>query len=168
MIITSAPRHFFRKFSSQSAIAESRWFVGSSKISTSHGTKSAATSARRFLCPPESSPVFCVKSVMPRRVIMLFASLSRLHFCSCACASASVRSVLPLPTKFKTHCVSTLSSTVISGSNTGFCGRYLTTIWLAQVTWPSSGSSSPAMIFNRVDFPVPLIPITPTFSPSCR
>lgn len=31
---------------------------------------------------------------------------------------------------------------------------------------PSSGTSTPAIIFKRVDLPVPLTPIIPIFSPS--
>ena len=34
------------------------------------------------------------------------------------------------------------------------------------VIFPVSGVSTPAIIFKRVDFPVPLTPIIPIFSPS--
>ena len=58
----------------------------------------------------------------------------------------------------------TFSSTVRLGSKTGFCGRYETFRPFLVMICPSSGSSAPAMIASRVDFPVPLIPITPTRS----
>ena len=40
--------------------------------------------------------------------------------------------------------------------------------FLAVVTVPCPGSSLPAIIFKRVDFPVPFIPTIPTFSFSLR
>ena len=158
--ITTAPFHFSRKSSSQSAILLSRWFVGSSRIRISAGVSSAATSARRFFCPPDNSPHFWEKSVTPRRVSMDFAWLSISQSSSCAPPA-----VWPPLFLFPLR---TLSSMVSSGRNTGCWERKRTTTWLAFVTLPSSGSSSPAMIFSSVDFPVPLMPMTPTFSPSYR
>jgi len=40
--------------------------------------------------------------------------------------------------------------------------------FFAVVTLPWSGSVIPAIIFKRVDFPVPFMPIMPAFSFSSR
>ncbi len=60
----------------------------------------------------------------------------------------------------------TCSITVASGSKSGFCERYSTLTELPFIILPSSAASTPAIIFNNVDFPVPLMPITPDLSPS--
>ena len=59
----------------------------------------------------------------------------------------------------------TCCKTVVPSGNSGFCGRYPTWIPPAFVTKPWSGSSTPAIIFSRVDLPVPLTPMMPIFSP---
>ena len=41
---------------------EIEWLVGSSNMNTSHGLSTTVASASLFLCPPESSPVFCAVS----------------------------------------------------------------------------------------------------------
>ena len=164
--MTSAPRHFFKKILQPVRHRRIQMVRRLVRISTSHGTKSAATSARRFLCPPESSPVFCVKSVMPRRVIMLFASLSQdsisvpvhahAHLHRCALTSRCRQN---LRHTVSARCQVPSSPDRTPDSAAGISPRY----GLAQVTWPSSGSSSPAIIFNRGGLSVPLIPITLTF-----
>ncbi len=58
----------------------------------------------------------------------------------------------------------TASSTVASLSKSGVWGRYRITILFALVTVPLSGVSVPMSIFSRVVFPVPLMPMIPTFS----
>ena len=55
---------------------------------------------------------------------------------------------------------------VFSSGNAGFCCRYAIRIPFCVITCPSSGCSSPASTRKSVVFPVPLIPITPIFSPS--
>ena len=46
-------------------VAASMWLVGSSSSSRSTGRISAAASATRFFCPPESVRTSASKSVMP-------------------------------------------------------------------------------------------------------
>ena len=53
---------------------------------------------------------------------------------------------------------------VMPSGNSGFCGRYFIFALFALITSPSSVSMIPEIIFNKVDFPVPLTPITPIFS----
>ena len=67
---------FFRKFSSHSAIALSRWLVGSSRIRISDGVSRVRTRAIRLRCPPESSVIFWDSFVMPSFVSIDFASAS--------------------------------------------------------------------------------------------
>ena len=151
----SAPGSFFSSSSSHSAISLSRWFVGSSRISRSGLVRRAATSASFLRCPPERIPHFAVKSVTPSLVSIRFASVS---------SSWSVCPDLLL----SRHFWRTASITVCSSGNIGCCGKKLITRCEALVIVPLSDSSSPAIIFSSVDFPVPLIPMMPTFSPSSR
>ena len=46
-------------------------------------------------------------------------------------------------------------------------GKKETPASLLKTTVPSSGCKTPAIVFNKVDFPVPLRPISAAFSPSC-
>ena len=55
---------------------------------------------------------------------------------------------------------------VSSLSNKGFCGRKETPASLLITIEPSSGTKIPAIVFNKVDFPVPFFPIKAAFSPS--
>ena len=60
----------------------------------------------------------------------------------------------------------TFSLAVSSGSNpapTSISGAMVPLV----MTFPSVGFSTPAIIFNRVDFPAPLRPPRPTISPFC-
>ena len=66
--------------------------------------------ASLFLCPPESSPVFCAISVISSFIRSDFASLSILQRMSSSNCEVTTRPI-------------TCSSAVSSGSNSGFCGR---------------------------------------------
>ena len=57
-------------------------------------------------------------------------------------------------------------STVALSSKSGFWIRYSTLTLPPIITLPLSGYSTPEIIFNNVDLPVPLIPITPILSSS--
>ena len=62
----------------------------------------------------------------------------------------------------------TCSSTVASSSITGFWdSRLIWTLGFREMV-PPSGSVMPERTFKKVDLPVPLMPITPTLSPSLR
>ena len=105
--------------------------------------------ARRF-SPPDNVLISLVSSVMP--------SFPRIDFASNV--FASLRST--------GKCSMTCSKTLPCGSNSGICGRYEMRIPLVRMTLPLSGSSAPARIRKSVDFPVPLMPIIPTLSPSFK
>ena len=143
---------FFSTSSSHSAISPSRWLVGSSKISKSDGVSNTLISARRFFCPPDKCPHVSLKSVIPSRVIIFLASVIR---------SVASSSVFPFSR-------SSASISVSSGRKEGCWGRKRTTMPCARMTLPSSGSSIPARILSSVLLPVPLMPMIPTFSPSCK
>ena len=112
----------------------------------------ALISARRFFCPPDKCPHVSLKSVIPSRVIMFLASVIR---------SVASSSVLPFSR-------SSASISVSSDRKEGCWGRKRTTMPCARMTLPSSGSSIPARILSSVLLPVPLMPMIPTFSPSCK
>ena len=128
-------------------MSSSRWLVGSSRIRRSDGVKTAATKAALFFCPPESCAGCSEGSAIPKR-------------CSMTLTSPSVSQWDSLPDTR----AATFSRIVRSSSKTGFCGRQETFNPFDKTILPSSGSSSPDASFKKVDFPVPLIPITPTLS----
>ena len=148
--ITRPPLNRRSQSSSQATISLSRWLVGSSRISTSAGWIRAAARATRFRWPPERVPTFWAKSVMPSRFSMALASYS---FRARNAAG-----------KWRNTC----SSTVASSSITGFWGsRLIWTLGFREMV-PPSGSVTPESTFKKVDLPVPLMPMTPTLSPSLR
>ena len=148
--ITMAPRYFNSCSSSNRTVSLSIWLVGSSSSKTSLGwIRATAIPARRF-SPPDNVLISLVSSVMP--------SFPRIDFASNV--FASLRSA--------GRCSMTCSNTLPCGSNSGICGRYEMRIPLVRMTLPLSGSSAPARIRKSVDFPVPLMPIIPTLSPSFK
>ena len=146
----SPPRKRRSQSSSQVTMAVSRWLVGSSRISTSAGWIRAAANARRLRCPPERVPTFRSKSVSPSLVSIDFASYSLSSRNSGG--------------KLKKTC----SKMVASSRITGFWERKLTCTLGSRVTLPSSGSICPESTRRKVDFPVPLMPMTPTRSPGSK
>ena len=63
---------------------------------------------------------------------------------------------------------STCSRTVASSRICGFCCSMLTCRFGLRAIVPLSGGSWPAITRRNVDFPVPLMPMTPVLSPSLR
>ena len=62
----------------------------------------------------------------------------------------------------------TCSRIVASSRISGFWERKLTCTLGSRVTLPSSGSICPESTRRKVDFPVPLMPMTPTRSPGSK
>ena len=61
-----------------------------------------------------------------------------------------------------------IASLLPSTTMGGFCSKRLTcTLGFREIV-PASASSLPASTFKKVDFPVPLMPMTPTLSPSFK
>ena len=58
-------------------VSLSKWFVGSSNISNSHGVISADAKETLFLWPPDNSFTFWLKLVIPSLVKTVLASLSK-------------------------------------------------------------------------------------------
>lgn len=143
--ITTAPFHFSRKSSSQSAILLSRWFVGSSRIRISAGVSSAAHKRQAFFLSPRQLPAFLGKI---RHAQTGKHGLCRLsHFPVLLLRTSRRRPPLffiPSQDAFQYG---------ILRPEFGLLGKEAHTTWLAFVTLPSSGSSSPAIIFSSVDFP---------------
>ena len=128
-------------------VSLSRWLVGSSRMSRSQGAARTEAMASRFCCPPDRRAAEASISFSPSR-----PSIARHSYSAVSCRKAAA-------------CFIACTRTVQSSSKCGDCGRYPIRNPETAVTVPSSAESSPAIIFNKVDFPVPFTPITPIFSP---
>ncbi len=131
--------------SNHSIISRSKWLVGSSKIKKSGSVIRALARATRFRCPPLSCAMGCARSD-----ILSWVSI---------CLAFIIFSSSPWWLK-------QASSTVSSALYAGSCSKYPTRIPLRYTTIPSSWLSLPVRIDRRVDLPVPLRAIRPTFCPS--
>mmetsp|Transcript_12206 Transcript_12206/g.48980 ORF Transcript_12206/g.48980 Transcript_12206/m.48980 type:complete len:260 (+) Transcript_12206:231-1010(+) len=169
------------RFSSHSTPSTDRWFVGSSRTRRSGSSMSAAASATRLRCPPESSPILrFMKSSHPSISSAMCALFSVSHALfesissrmlamafSDTSSPAATLAIMPSYRRSKRNSgvsrVYTASNTLSSSSNGGSCSRNAVVIPLRTHSSPSSRPASfPARTCSSVDFPEPLGPTTAT------
>ncbi len=152
--------------------SRSKWFVGSSSSRISGSTNRAAAKATRIRHPPlneENGSCNC-SSLKPSPVNNReafegaeYASRSD----SFSYISASLFGSSSVSVAFQRFANSSSAAKTISIRDVSVSGISCLTIpsfWLeGKLTVPPSACSSPAINLNKVDFPAPFKPITPTF-----
>ncbi|MNM96032.1 hypothetical protein D3C81_1084960 [compost metagenome] len=175
---TTQPFQPLRKPSSQSMASMSRWLVGSSSNSTSGPATSARASSTRRFIPPDKR----LNSASPSSSSLVRVSATRwsrpqpsapsILACTSPMASPSNTSAWlrrwnsanqwpssPRPS-------ATTSNTLPAAPCGTSCSSRVTRTPCWTRTSPSSGLSSPAISFIKVDLPAPLRPIRAIRSPA--
>ena len=149
---SSAPwpsrQRVFRWLASQLMARTSRWFVGSSSMTTSYSPTSKRARSTRRRCPPDNVPIGAFQGMSPAMPAMI----ERMR--ASPAHSYSGRS----PT--------IESPTVASSCSASRWPSSPTVTPFVRMTRPRSGSMSPASMPMSVDFPSPLRPTMPMRSPS--
>ena len=153
---SSEPRRAARWRASQSTPSTSRWFVGSSRRSSSGPSSSVRASAILRRSPPDSVPIR-VSRPSGKRVTATPPSRP----------SSTPRNAASLAHSWSARPPTSSSRTVLRGievvalpEQRELRGR------ASRMSAPASGSSRPAMSRSSVDLPSPLRPTTPMRSPA--